>query len=497
MVAHVSTVAFSGMKVLHVDVQVHMSAGLPNFNIVGLADKSVAESRERIRAALNSSGYKLPPKRITVNLSPADIPKEGSHYDLPIIVGILQEIAILPELNQYLIMGELSLDGKIVAVSGVLPAAIEANRVSMRIICPEKNGKEAIWAGDLEIVATSHISQLIQHFTGDIDIPKPEKQEIDSTIQYPDMSDVVGQEHAKKALEIAAAGGHNMLMIGPPGSGKSMLAKRMLGLLPPMITREMLEASMIASISGKMPENGIVFDRQFRDPHHSCSLAAMIGGGRNIKPGEVTLAHNGVLFLDELPEFPRQVLEALRQPMESGNVTVARANAHISYPANFQLIAAMNPCRCGYMGDASRECRKAPICGNEYRNKISGPILDRIDIHVNVPNVDILKIQSSSQKSENTRDIRKRVFAARKMQYERYSGKNFHCNANAEGDFIKDFLNPDRDGLELMRLAVQKFKFSMRGYNRILKVARTVADLAKDEQIGRQHIAMALTFRVQ
>lgn len=389
MVARVATVAFQGIDTLDIDVQVQMSGGMPTFTIVGLPDKAVGESRERVRSALGAMGLALPPKRITVNLSPADVLKEGSHFDLPIALGLLVVMGVIPadEIVRYMALGELALDGAITPVAGVLPAAIAASAKERGIICPAATGGEAAWADGIEVLAPASLIALINHFKGTQVLTPPEPMLADEDWTGPDLIDIKGQETAKRALELCAAGGHNLLMIGPPGAGKSMLAQRLPGILPMLDPREALEVSMIHSIAGMLKGGLLSRRRPFRDPHHSASLAAMVGGGTRAKPGEVSLAHNGVLFLDELPEFQRPTLEALRQPVESGAVMVARANAHITYPARFQLVAAMNPCRCGHLDDPSIACARAPRCAQDYQAKISGPLFDRIDLHVDVPAV--------------------------------------------------------------------------------------------------------------
>ena len=390
MVAHVNTVAFQRIDVIDVDVQVQMSSGLPAFSIVGLPDKAVAESRERVRAALSAVGLSLPPKRITVNLAPASLIKEGSHFDLPIALGLLVDMDVVAadDLADYCALGELGLDGSIASVSGVLLAAINAAAGHRGLICPAASGGEATWAGDLDILAAPDLLSLINHLKGTQLLPQPAKSLAREPAVVAELSDIKGQEIAKRALEMAAAGGHNMLMIGPPGAGKSMLAARLAGILPPLDATETLEVSMIQSVAGSIAGGQLTGQRPFRDPHHSASLAALVSGGSRAKPGEVTLAHLGVLFLDELPEFARNALEALRQPLESGRITVSRANAHVTYPARVQLVAAMNPCRCGYLDDPVQGCGRAPKCGIEYQSKISGPLFDRIDLHVEVAAVE-------------------------------------------------------------------------------------------------------------
>jgi len=389
MVARVSTVAFEGTTVLDIDVQVQMSAGVVCFSIVGLPDKAVGESRERVRAALFALGLALPAKHITVNLAPADVLKEGSHFDLPIALALLAGMGVLPleELANYTALGELALDGALSPVAGVLPAAVTARTHNRGLICPAKNGGEAVWAGDLEVLAAPSLLALINHFKGTQVLARPEAKLQSEETSFTDLRDIKGQESAKRALEIAAAGGHNLLMVGPPGSGKSMLAARLPGLLPPLDPAEALEVSMIHSLAGLLDNGKLLRRRPFRDPHHSASLPALVGGGLRAKPGEISLAHNGVLFLDELPEFQRATLEALRQPLETGRAVIARANHHVTYPANVQLVAAMNPCRCGHMDDPAQACGRAPKCAMDYQSKISGPLFDRIDCHVEVPAV--------------------------------------------------------------------------------------------------------------
>ena len=376
LVARVHTVAFQGIEVRPVDVQVQVTGGLPAFTVVGLADKAVGESRERVRGALAAIGLALPPKRITVNLAPADLPKEGSHYDLPIALGLLVAMGVLPadEIAGFSALGELALDGSITAVTGVLPAALGAAAEGRGIICPFACGGEAAWAGTTEVLAPPSLLSLVNHFKGTQVLSAPEARLAEAEGSFLDLRDIKGQETAKRALEIAAAGGHNLLMIGPPGAGKSMLAARLPGLLPPLDASEALEVSMIASVAGQLAGGRLTRQRPFRNPHHSASMASLTGGGLRAKPGEVSLAHLGVLFLDELPEFQRAALESLRQPLESGKAVVARANAHVTYPARVQLVAAMNPCRCGHLDDASLACSRAPRCAADYQSRISGQL---------------------------------------------------------------------------------------------------------------------------
>lgn len=499
MVARVATVAFQGIEVVDVDVQVQVSAGLPSFTVVGLPDKAVAESRERVRGALTALGLALPPKRIVVNLAPADLLKEGSHFDLPIGMALLSAIGVLPaeEISGLLALGELALDGRLAPVTGVLPASIHASAKEMGLVCPEAQGGEAAWAAGIDVLAPASLLALVNHMKGTQVLSPPEpKAEAEQSAGLPDLADVKGQETAKRALEIAAAGGHNLLMIGPPGSGKSMLAKRLPGLLPPLSPAEALEVSMIHSVAGTLPDGGILRHRPFRDPHHSASLAALAGGGIRVKPGEISLAHMGVLFLDELPEFHRAALEALRQPLESGDITIARANSHVNYPARVQLVAAMNPCRCGFLDDPAQACSRAPRCGADYQAKISGPLFDRIDLVVEVPAVSAADL-SLPPPSEGSAEVAARVAAARAVQSERYSGlaKPLRSNAELEGKLLDAVASPDAAGAELLHEASAQMKLSARRYHRVLKVARTLADLAGAEQVSRTHIAEALSYR--
>jgi magnesium chelatase family protein len=392
MVTRVSTVAFEGIEARAVDVQVQITAGAVAFTVVGLPDKAVGESRERVRSALIASGLAIPAKRITVNLAPADLPKEGSHYDLPIALGVMGAIGAIPSdaLNGFTVLGELALDGSITAVAGVLPAAIAANARGHGLICPAACGPEAAWAsGDIEVLAPRSLVQLANHFKGTQVMSRPEPAIAPAAVGLPDLRDIKGQESAKRTLEIAAAGSHNLLMSGPPGAGKSMLAQRLPSILPPLSPRELLEVSMIQSVAGNLAEGALSNRRPFRAPHHSASMAALVGGGQNAKPGEVSLAHHGVLFLDEMPEFQPQVLDSLRQPMETGDIVIARANHRVTYPARFQLVAAMNPCRCGQATEPGFVCRRQPNerCMAQYQARLSGPLLDRIDLVIEVPAV--------------------------------------------------------------------------------------------------------------
>ncbi|MGC9270469.1 YifB family Mg chelatase-like AAA ATPase [Acidiphilium sp.] len=490
-IARVQTFSFSGIEALPVEVQVQIAPGLPVFLIVGLADKAVGESRERVRAALTAMGLALPPKRILVNLAPADLLKEGSHFDLPIALGVLTAMDILPaeDMLRFAALGELSLDGRLAPVAGILPAAIAAGARGLGLICPEQQGAEASWAGDIGVLAPADLLALINHFKGDFPLAAPTHGPVERIEGGPDLADVRGMAAARRAVEIAAAGGHNVLMVGPPGGGKSMLAARIPGLLPDLTPREALEVSMVHSVAGLLNEGRLVTRPPFREPHHSASMAAIAGGGNRAKPGEISLAHRGILFLDEFPEFPRAALEALRQPLESGRTTVARAAAHVTYPARFQLIAAMNPCRCGYLFDPARACGRAPRCGEDYQGKISGPLMDRIDIVIEMNPVTPAELLHAPI-GESTATVAARVTAARALQTTRYN-ETISNNAEAPGDAI-DLM---ADAKIFVEHAAEKLHLSARGFTRILRVARSIADLDHAPLVRRADIAEALAYR--
>mgnify|MGYP000995148032 FL=1 len=496
MVARIRTVAFQGVEVLGIDVQVQIAGGLPAFVVVGLPDKAVGESRERVRAALTAIGLALPPKRIVVNLAPADLAKEGTHYDLPIALGLLVAIGAIAgeHLARYVCLGELGLDGSIAPVAGVLPAAIFAAGQDAGLICPAAQGGEAAWAGEVDVLAPSNLIALINHFKGTQLLSAPKPLLAEESGLHPDLKDIKGQESAKRALEIAAAGGHNLLMIGPPGSGKSMLAARLPGLLPPLDPAEALEVSMVHSLAGQLPDGRLKRLRPFRDPHHSASLAALVGGGLRARPGEVSLAHLGVLFLDELPEFQRATLEALRQPLETGRVSIARANAHVTYPSRIQLVAAMNPCPCGHLDDAALACGRAPKCAQDYQAKISGPLFDRIDLHIDVPAVSAADL-TLPPPAEGSAQVAARVAKARALQQQRYQGKGLRTNAEADGELLEAVAPLDEPSRKLLTQAIDKFRLSARGFHRVLRVSRTLADLEGGGPVKQVHVAEALTYR--
>lgn len=497
MVARTYTVAFEGVRARLVEVQCAVAPGLPAFSIVGLPDKAVSEARDRVRSALSTMSIALPSKRITINLSPADLPKEGSHFDLPIAVSLLSALEIIPaEASENAVaLGELSLDGSLVAVLGALPAAMAAAEEDKHLLCPKASGPEAAWVGATHVVGAASLNDVVRHYTGQAPIPPATPGEVTAPPADRDLRDVKGQERAKRALEIAAAGRHHLIFVGAPGSGKSMLAARLPGLLPPLDPAEALETSMIHSLCGLLDEGGISRTRPFRDPHHTASPAAIIGGGRAARPGEISLAHNGVLFLDEFPEFSRNVLDTLRQPIETGEVMISRANAHVSYPCRFMLVAAANPCRCGHLSDPAKACGRAPICGEDYLGRISGPLMDRFDLRVEVPPVAFADLDLPAT-GETSAQVALRVDAARKRQLKRFAQHGLRHNADAEGALLETVATPDAEGGALLRRSADRFGLSARGYHRVLRVARTIADLDGARDIQKPHVAEALSFRL-
>jgi magnesium chelatase family protein len=499
MAARVVTVAFQGVEARRVDVEAQFTGGEVRFYLVGMGDKAISESRERVRAAFSGLGLSLPTRRIIVNLAPADLPKEGSHYDLPIALAIMAGMNVIPPdvLDDWAAIGELSLDGRITPVAGALPAAVAAGAMGLGLICPEASGPEAAWAGDTRILAAPSLIALVNHFRGTQLLSPPVVGAMREPERAPDLREVKGQENAKRALEIAAAGGHNLAFVGPPGSGKSMMAARLPGLLPPLTPEELLETSMIHSVAGLIAKGELTRARPFRNPHHSASMAALTGGGLKAKPGEVSLAHNGVLFLDELPEFSAQALDSLRQPLETGEVVVARANAHVRYPARVQLVAAMNPCRCGLGGPGKGACGRAPRCQSDYMGRISGPLMDRIDLQVEVPPVTAADMALPAP-AEGTAEAAARVTAARALAAQRAANGGEGAaalNSRADGDWLETIAALDAPAKALLTRAAEAGGLTARGWTRTVRLARTIADLEGSEAVRRVHVAEALIYR--
>ena len=496
MITRAFSVCFEGIEPQLVEIECAISPGLPAFSVIGLPDKAVSEARDRIRSALGALSIALPSRRITINLSPADMPKEGSHLGLPIALALLAALNIITHEDSEgaLAIGELSLDGRLQPVVGALPAALKAAELGKDLYCPETSGAEAAWVDATRVFATKSLMAIIQHLTGQAPREPAVARQITPQKSMLDMAEVRGQERAKRALEIAAAGRHHVFLVGPPGSGKSMMAARMAGILPPLNAMEALETSMIQSVAGFWGSDGIQSTRPFRERHHTASMAAIVGGGKGAKPGEISLAHNGILFLDELPEFPRHVLETLRQPLETGEVMISRANAHVKYPCKFSLIAAASPCKCGFMTNPDQACGRAPNCGNDYLGRISGPLMDRFDLRIEVP---VVRFQDLSLPASGERShvIAKRVLEARALQDTRFSKTEIATNSDLKGDAMDRLIKMDEDAKTYLEQAAIKLNLTARGFHRVIRVSRTIADLEQSENVARHHVGEAISFR--
>ncbi len=501
MLAKITAATLVGLESAQVEVEVDLADGLPSFVIVGLPDTAVQEARERVRAAVRNSGFVFPQKRVTVNLAPADVAKEGTGLDVAIAVGILVASGQLAAegLEQSLFLGELALEGSLRHTNGILPLVSNAFRWGTRnVYVPESNGAEAAIMANVQVFPAAHLRQLLLHLNGmeSLRRARPPEADADDAVVYDvDLADVKGQEHAKRALEVACSGGHNVLFSGPPGTGKSLLAQAVSSILPPLSLDEAIDVSKIYSVCGLLqPDEPLVLKRPFRAPHHTVSHAGLVGGGRFPRPGEISQAHRGVLFLDEIPEFPSNMLDMLRQPLESGSVTISRASGSLTFPAQFLLIGAMNPCPCGWFGDPVRMCTCSPGTVTRYQRKLSGPLLDRIDIHVEVPRVDYEKL-TDDRRGEPSAHVRQRVMRARRVQRERFAALPFKTNAEIGPRHVREFCELEKAAQDLMRTAMDRMHLTARSFHRVLKLARTIADMAEADTIGVPHLAEALQYR--
>lgn len=510
MISIVNTITVDGLNAVQTEIQISIYSGMPSFNIVGMAGKSINEAALRIRAALNNIGLDLPPRRIVVHLSPADIHKDGNYYDLPIVVGILRELEILRNDNheKYIIVGELALNSNITKVSVALVAAMYATANNFFVMCPNENGPLAMISGNKKVIAPKHLWQLINHLneTEELQQPSMIKLKTEENYEY-DFANIRGQYHVKRGLELAAAGGHSIILKGPPGCGKTFSIQCLASIMPRLSNEDIVDICLIESITNNNNKDEIKIKRPFRSPHHSASPISIIGGGKNIVPGEITLAHKGILFFDELAEFHPGTLDALREPLESGTINISRVNKHIEYPADFQLVGAMNPCKCGYFGNKVKQCNKIPDCASSYQKKLSGPFLDRIDILINISNEDnsahsfskqsLENLEKNSQftKYKNSALIRERIEIAREVQYKRYQNYSFKLNAKAIGD-LESLLNINQESNDFLKTYCEQNNLSVRSYNKIIKLARTIADLSNEDSINKSHILEAMYFRL-